>query len=151
MRCQWKLVQYLADHFWSRWRTEYLYTLQKRTKWHSEGEIQKGDVALVKNEDSHRNQWPMGVVEKVFQSEDSKVRKTRVTVFRHGSRVFYVRPICHKPHRGFPKMETTGKLLMSRFLVVSSRFPFLGNRFFHPVPASEIALGSLSAYEYSLL
>ena len=30
-------------------------------------------------------------------------------------------------------METTGKLLMSRFLVVSSRFPFLGNRFFHPV------------------
>ena len=38
-----------------------------------------------------------------------------------------------KSHRGLPKKETTWKLLMSRFLVVSSRFPFLENRFFHPV------------------
>lgn len=95
LRSQWKLVQYLADHFWSRWRTEYLDTLQKRTKWHSEGEVfKKGDVVLVKNEDSHRNQWPLGVVEEVFQSEDSRVRKTRVAVSRNGSRSSYVRPIC---------------------------------------------------------
>ena len=31
---------------------------------------------------------------------------------------------------GLPKMVIPGKLLMSRFLRVSSRFPLLGNRFF---------------------
>ena len=35
-----------------------------------------------------------------------------------------------KPSWNHIGLETTGKLLMSRFLVASSRFPFLGNRFF---------------------
>ena len=30
---QWKRVQHLADVFWSRWRREYLLTLQPRRKW----------------------------------------------------------------------------------------------------------------------
>ena len=30
MRCRWRRVQYLASLFWSRWKKEYLVTLQKR-------------------------------------------------------------------------------------------------------------------------
>lgn len=96
LRSQWKLVQRLADQFWSRWRTEYLSALQKRTKWHSGGEeINKGDVVLIKEEDAHRNQWPLGVVDEVFYSKDSKVRKVKVTIVWNGSKVSYVRPICY--------------------------------------------------------
>lgn len=74
LRSQWKLVQRLADQFWSRWRAEYLNVLQKRAKWHSGGqEVNKGDVVLMKEEDTHRNQWPLGVVDEVFYSKDSKV------------------------------------------------------------------------------
>lgn len=46
-------------------------------------------------EDTHRNQWPLGVVDKVFYSKDSKVRKFKVTIVRSGSKVSYVRPICY--------------------------------------------------------
>lgn len=96
LRSQWKLVQRLADQFWSRWRAEYLNVLQKRTKWHSGGqEVNKGDVVLMKEEDTHRNQWPLGVVDEVFYSKDSKVRKVKVTIVRNGSRLSYVRPICY--------------------------------------------------------
>lgn len=95
LRSQWKLVQRLADEFWSRWRTDYLNVLQKRAKWISEGErFKEGDVVLVKDQDSHRNHWPLGVVEEAFPSKDSKVRKVKVTVFRNNSRVSYVRPVC---------------------------------------------------------
>lgn len=96
LRSQWKLVQRLADQFWSRWRAEYLNVLQKRAKWHSGGQvINKGDVVLMKEEDTHRNQWPLGVVDEVFYSKDSKVRKVKVTIVRNGSRLSYVRPICY--------------------------------------------------------
>lgn len=37
-----------------------------------------------------------------------------------------------KPYRGFPEIET-GTLLMLRFLVVTNRFPFLGNHSIHLV------------------
>ena len=33
MRRRWRRVQYLANLFWSRWRKEYLVTMQERSKW----------------------------------------------------------------------------------------------------------------------
>jgi hypothetical protein len=90
------LVQRLADKFWSRWRTEYLNLLQKRVKWQGRGEeFHEGDIVLVKEEGSHRNQWPMGIVEEAFNSKDDKVRKVKVAVIRNDTRTSYVRPLCH--------------------------------------------------------
>jgi hypothetical protein len=95
LRSQWKLVQRLADKFWSRWRNEYLNLLQKRVKWQGRGEeFREGDIVLVKEEGSHRNQWPMGIVEEAFNSKDDKVRKVKVAVIRNGARTSYVRPLC---------------------------------------------------------
>jgi hypothetical protein len=40
---QWRQVQYLASVFWSRWRKEFLPTLQPRRKWrHEHPNLQKG-------------------------------------------------------------------------------------------------------------
>ena len=47
---RWRRIQYLADQFWSRWRTDYLQTLQKRRKWfHPSRNLQIGDVVLLKD------------------------------------------------------------------------------------------------------
>ena len=94
MRSQWKLVQYLADQFWSRWQTEYIDSLQARPKWKSGGDnFLEGDVILMRKTELPRSQWPLGVIDKVFESDDSKVRKVQVSIVVDGQRKSYVRPI----------------------------------------------------------
>ena len=94
LRSQWKRVQFLADKFWSRWRVEYVNYLQARSKWKTDGvTFKEGDVVLLKRDDVRRNEWPLGLIEKVFPSDDSKVRKVQVSVVDCGTRTSYVRPI----------------------------------------------------------
>lgn len=93
-RVQWKYVQSLADTFWKRWQTEFLHTLQRRRKWQTdEPNLKVGDVILLREKGVNRNSWPLGIVERVFQSEDGKVRKVEVKVVRGDKRTTLVRPI----------------------------------------------------------
>ena len=63
-RKRWERVHYLANVFWSRWRSEYLSSLQMRQKWTKlPRDIQKGDVVLLKDEDLARNCWALYRVE----------------------------------------------------------------------------------------
>ena len=56
---QWRRVQHIAGEFWSRWRKEFLQSLEAQQKWNiSKRNFQFGDVVLLK-EDSGRNKWPM--------------------------------------------------------------------------------------------
>ena len=58
-RRRWRRVQHIAGEFWSRWRKEFLQSLQARQKWDiSKRNVQVGDVVLLK-EDIGRNKWPM--------------------------------------------------------------------------------------------
>ena len=82
-RKQWRRVQYLADQFWSRWKVEYLSTLQRRQKWTRKcRNFMVGDVVLVKDGGifTRRNGWPLARVEEVFPSDDKLVRKVRLRV-----------------------------------------------------------------------
>ncbi len=93
-RAQWKRVQFLADVFWNRWRNEYLHTLQTRRKWFEpRPNLQTGDIVLLGDKNSARNDWPMAVVERTFPSSDGKVRKAEVRVAKDGKIVKYIRPI----------------------------------------------------------
>ncbi|KAK3107563.1 hypothetical protein FSP39_017358 [Pinctada imbricata] len=95
LKSQWKLVQYLANIFWTRWRVEYLNSLQTRAKWTSDGDnFKQGDVVLVKDKDVHCNLRPLGVIDEVFASDDSTVRKVKVSIVYDGTLSSYVRPIC---------------------------------------------------------
>ena len=48
-RKQWRRVQYLTEVFWSRWKREYLQTLQVRGKWNRpQRNVKVGDIVLVK-------------------------------------------------------------------------------------------------------
>ncbi|XP_062604470.1 uncharacterized protein LOC134266271 [Saccostrea cucullata] len=94
-RSQWKYVQILANTFWKRWKSDYLSTLQSRQKWESVNEnLKVDDIILLHDGDVPRNQWPLGVVLRVFPSDDGMVRKVEVQVVRGDAKTVYVRPVC---------------------------------------------------------
>ena len=77
---RWRCVQYLVNQFWSRWRKEFLGTLQERKKWNNpRRNMRKGDVVLVR-EDTSRNCWRKARVEEAYVDDDGLVRKVRLTV-----------------------------------------------------------------------
>ena len=93
-RKRWRRVQYLAEQFWLRWKREFLQNLQVRTKWNERvRNLAKGDVVLVKDKDLYRNDWSLGRVTESIESEDRKVRKVKVMIFKEGTKKTLLRPI----------------------------------------------------------
>ncbi|KAI7795559.1 hypothetical protein IRJ41_025628, partial [Triplophysa rosa] len=91
---QWRRVQHLDNTFWSRWRREYLATLQSRSKWQEERRyLREGDVVLLKDAQVKRNECPMALVTKIFTSSDGKVRTVELRVARDGIIKTFLRPI----------------------------------------------------------
>lgn len=91
---QWRQVQYLSNQFWSRWRKEYLCSLQSRRKWQSDRpNLNQGDVVLLKDKTQHRNEWPLGIVQNPLFSDDGVVRKAQVRVFQEGKAHVFTRPV----------------------------------------------------------
>ena len=46
----------------------------------------------MRDDQIHRNSWPVAIIEEVYPSEDNRVRKVQVRVGKDRKR--YVRPIC---------------------------------------------------------
>ncbi|XP_060064401.1 uncharacterized protein LOC132544769 [Ylistrum balloti] len=91
---QWRQVQVLTERFWSRWRKEYLATLQPRRKWQEkERDIKVGDVIIMKDSQAIRNDWPLGVITRVIPSTDELVRKVELRVVRDGKISNFIRPV----------------------------------------------------------
>ena len=67
--------QRLVNHFWKRWRNEYLHKLSVRHKWTMQKpSIMIGDVVLISDDNVSRGKWPMGRVEQIHPSKDGYVR-----------------------------------------------------------------------------
>ena len=89
-RRRWRRIQHLSNEFWSRWRKEYLQQIQIRSRWQNKKRnMQVGDVVLVRDDNVVRNEWKMGVVEKVFASNDGMIR----TVLLRRGNATYERPV----------------------------------------------------------
>ncbi|XP_048749330.2 uncharacterized protein LOC125661393 [Ostrea edulis] len=94
LRSQWKLVQGLADEFWSKWTKEYISSLQVRRKWKQpEVNLNVGDIVLVREKDFHRSMWPMAIVTKLFPSDDFLVRKVEIKLYKENKICVFVRPV----------------------------------------------------------
>ena len=90
-RKRWRRVQHLLNEFWSRWRKEYCQNLQQRSKWQKERRsFEIGDVALLTESSSIRNDWKLCIVDEVIRSSDGRVRQV---VIRTGDGTLYKRPI----------------------------------------------------------
>ena len=91
-RQRWRRVQHLATLFWTRWRQEFLPTLQERRKWtDKEPNLEEGDVVLVMDNNAPRSSWPLGRIVKTYPSADHLVRKAQVQIGNNGGK--YDRPV----------------------------------------------------------
>ncbi|XP_041427144.1 uncharacterized protein LOC121396364 [Xenopus laevis] len=91
-RRQWRQVQSLSNVFWDKWRKENS-TLQSRRKWKTnKPNIRPGDVVLMKDHQSHRNEWPLGLITNMFPSKDGNVRKAEVKIWKLGECKLFLRP-----------------------------------------------------------
>ena len=78
-RRRWRAVQHLANEFWSRWRKEFLLSLQERQKGDTaRSNLEVGDIVLLVDDDVKRNKWPMGRIVDTFPGDDGLVRKVDV-------------------------------------------------------------------------
>ena len=59
-RSRWRRIQHLSNEFWSRWRKEFIQTLQERQKWvKMSRNFCIGDIVPLKTDLMTRNHWPM--------------------------------------------------------------------------------------------
>jgi hypothetical protein len=93
-----QLLERLRQHFWKRWRTEYLSYLQGRTKWQSPSpSLQPGDLVLLVEDNVPPLCWPLGRIQQVHPGSDGNVRvvtvKTNTGTYKRGVRKVCVIPI----------------------------------------------------------
>ncbi|KYN07859.1 hypothetical protein ALC62_01165 [Cyphomyrmex costatus] len=88
---RWQRVDQLRQHFWRRWSSEYLQSLQERSKWKiSKGvQLQPGQLTLIRQPGLAPMQWLLGRVQETHPGSDGVVRTATV---RTGKGTF-VRPL----------------------------------------------------------
>lgn len=75
----WKERQTMLKHFWERWQSEYLTTLQERKKWRREKEQFKvGQLVIIKTENFPPTSWALGRIKELIVSKDGLVRNAVV-------------------------------------------------------------------------
>ena len=83
-----KHLNVTLDHFWMRWKKEYLLELREGHRYHSTGvhgeQINVGDVVVVYDSDKHRGFWKLGVVEQLIVGRDDESRGAVVRVHQKG-------------------------------------------------------------------
>ena len=89
-RRRWRHAQRVVDHFWKRWRREYLPELTVRRKWlHETRNLKAGDLVLIAEDNEPRGHWPLARVVRPFSGADGRVRSAEVKT-AGGT---YVRPV----------------------------------------------------------
>jgi len=96
-RRRWRRVQHLANEFWSRWRKEYLTSLQPRSKnCTKRRNFQVGDIVLLKEADVFRNSWPLARIADIHCDDSQNVHSVRLLMATSDfskERTFRERPI----------------------------------------------------------
>ena len=72
-------LQRLFNHYWKRWKQEYLHHLTVRNKWRKEEPpLQVEDIVLVSEDNVSRGKWPLARVTEVHPGRDGLVRTATV-------------------------------------------------------------------------
>ena len=78
-----KMLSIILDHFWQRWRKEYLTSLremQQKDSNNKSTKINENDVVLVYEDKQPRHLWKLGKVTKLLPSRDGKIRSAEIKV-----------------------------------------------------------------------
>ncbi|KRY82042.1 hypothetical protein T4D_17099 [Trichinella pseudospiralis] len=77
---KWRKRQQIILHFWKRWRNEYVMTFVSRMKWMTKRqEPKEGDIVLVKEDNTKRENWPIGRITSVLPGSDGLSRTVEVS------------------------------------------------------------------------
>lgn len=77
----WELIKRMEHQNWTRFKLEYLPLLAARSKGlHAQDNLAVDDVVLLTNQDTRRNQWPLGRIIAVYPGPDGLVRTADVAV-----------------------------------------------------------------------
>ena len=91
-----KHLNVLLEHFWNRWRREYLVELReshKRNVTESVSDISIGDIVLI-HDDTPRGLWKLGLIEKMIIGRDGHTRGAIVRIKGgKGASALYRRPL----------------------------------------------------------
>ncbi|XP_017462259.1 PREDICTED: uncharacterized protein LOC108355616 [Rhagoletis zephyria] len=72
---RWVRLTAIKQHFWKRWSSEYLYELQRKTKWTANKEnVVEGDLVLVSEDNAPPKSWLIGRVTRAIKAADGYVR-----------------------------------------------------------------------------
>lgn len=76
---RWQRIQQLTQQLWHRWSTDYLTSLQQRSKWASlKQNLQCGAVVLIKDDHLPPLKWKLAVIEDMHPGPDGLVRVVSV-------------------------------------------------------------------------
>ncbi|XP_066910509.1 uncharacterized protein [Clytia hemisphaerica] len=85
------------EHFWKRWKTEYLLELRethkKLARKNSSEMINENEIVLINEENVKRNDWRKGRVSKLLRGRDGKVRGAELVVVNKYGNGILRRPI----------------------------------------------------------
>jgi hypothetical protein len=76
---RWQKVQQMLQHWWTRWRQEYLSNLQQRFKWAEKREnLAVGDLVTIKDDNLPPTKWKLGRIININPGNDDCVRNVTV-------------------------------------------------------------------------
>ncbi|XP_058063848.1 uncharacterized protein LOC131213749 [Anopheles bellator] len=102
LHTRWKRVQRMAQHFWTRWRSEYLAHLRCAAKsTRKMPNAEKGQIVLIGDDNLPVSRWPLGVITQVHPGPDGAIRvadvKTGSRVYRRNVRLLAPLPVAANP------------------------------------------------------
>ena len=76
---RWQLIKKASQHFWNKWKTEYLHTLQQRQKWSStKPNLKPNDLVIINDGRFLPLKWKLGRIIEVHPGPDEVVRVATV-------------------------------------------------------------------------
>ena len=83
------------DHFWSRWRLEYLADLREvhHLNKGQQGTVHIGEMVLVKEDNVKRSNWKMGVIIQLITGKDGIARGAKVRIGHKGKHQILTRSL----------------------------------------------------------
>ncbi|XP_018371804.1 PREDICTED: uncharacterized protein LOC108766798 [Trachymyrmex cornetzi] len=94
---RWQVVQRTFQDFWKRLATEYVSSLQGRTKWNrTQRNLEIGDLVIIREEHTPPYQWKLGRIAELHQGQDKLIRVVSVKTIR-GVTKYPVNKLCKLP------------------------------------------------------
>ncbi|GFV44075.1 DUF5641 domain-containing protein [Trichonephila clavipes] len=76
---RWEKITKVVQRIWKKWKSDYLNTLQARSKWIAEkNDLVIDQMVLIKEDFLPINTWHLGRILEVYHGSDGKVRVVKV-------------------------------------------------------------------------